>query len=142
MAEQIDGTLGDGGQRNAVGKGIQQVNVELHDLNAKDAEIVRIVTRLNIAMFGDNFRERGIVRQLDEMDAELKKLATRDEVKNLITQAVAPIERRVNNMEDIFGRLPKNDLNRNMLISISIGVVFIAIALVFIIVLISNGGVV
>lgn len=73
MADSIDGDFGAGVDRSAVGKGIQQVNLQLGDRS--NADIVDLLRRLQTAVYGDmEAGMAGLVRRLELIQEEVNKL--------------------------------------------------------------------
>lgn len=84
---QIAGEVGDSGENIAVGKGLQQVHIDLGNKSPDEiAAILRLVPRLNQVIFGDGYGP-SIVRDLEEikrnqaaLDAKMKALEANMEV--------------------------------------------------------------
>lgn len=121
------------------GKGIQQVSVDLHNLSDRDLnEIVRMVPRLNEAMFGDGFRWVGVVKKLDELSNELKQIPTKGEVEAMLQPLLHPLIRRVEQLEKRYAR-PDNQ-NRIMMVVVLSGFILITSMVGWIVWILANGG--
>lgn len=69
----VSGTLGEEVDRAVVGKGIQQINLQLGDKSA--AEVVDVLRRLQTAVYGDmEAGMAGLVRRLELIQEEVKQL--------------------------------------------------------------------
>lgn len=81
--DRIDGEIGEDGQNVAVGKGQQQVHIDLGNKStAEIAEILRLVPRLSSVIFGDGYNSsivddlRDVKRKIESLDARMKSLET------------------------------------------------------------------
>lgn len=87
MADSIGGEIGSDGENIAVGKGLQQVHIDLGNKStAGIAEIIQLVPHLNRVVFGDGYSP-SIVRDLEEikrnqaaLDSRMKTLETNMDV--------------------------------------------------------------
>lgn len=71
--DSVYGSMGADVDRSAVGKGIQQVNLQLGDRSA--AEVVDLLRRLQTAVYGDmEAGMAGLVRRLELIQEEVKEL--------------------------------------------------------------------
>ena len=75
MADTVSGDLGANVDRSAVGKGIQQINLQLGDKPI--GEVVDLLRRLQTAVYGDmEAGMAGLVRRLELIQEEVKELST------------------------------------------------------------------
>lgn len=87
MADSIGGEIGSDGENIAVGKGLQQVHIDLGNKSTTEiAEIFQLVPHLNRVVFGDGYSP-SIVRDLEEikrnqaaLDSRMKTLETNMDV--------------------------------------------------------------
>lgn len=70
--DYTSGTIGKEGDGNAVGKGIQQVRVDLGDRSQRD--VVDILDQLNKAVFGDGYNWEGVVRELRQIRRDMEQI--------------------------------------------------------------------
>lgn len=70
--DTISGSIGRDGGGNAVGKGIQQVRVDLGDHSQRD--VVDILDQLNKAVFGDGYNWEGVVRELRQIRRDMEQI--------------------------------------------------------------------
>lgn len=86
----VSGTLGDEVDRAVVGKGIQQINLQLGDKST--AEVVDVLRRLQTAVYGDmEAGMAGLVRRLELIQEEVKQLTA--QMKSLQGKVVILEER-------------------------------------------------
>ena len=88
------GTIGEEGEGNAAGKGIQQVSVNLDDRSP--AEAAQILRDLNRAVFGDGLGWDGVVQQLRQIRRDVEVLA-RD--VTALTNEVATLKNELVNLK-------------------------------------------
>ena len=78
--DSVHGTMGADVDRSAVGKGIQQVNLQLGDRSTTD--LLDLLRRLQTAVYGDmEAGMAGLVRRLELIQQEVKELTA--QVKTL-----------------------------------------------------------
>ncbi len=70
--DTISGSIGRDGGGNAVGKGIQQVRVDLGDRSQRD--VVDILDQLNKAVFGDGYNWEGVVHELRQIRRDMEQI--------------------------------------------------------------------
>jgi hypothetical protein len=131
----ISGDLGAGGRGNAVGKGNQQVSIDLRNVGERDiADIVRMVPRLNEVLFGDGYKWAGIVRKLEDLSEKVERLATREEV-NAMAKALSD---RIAPLEDARRRKPIA-YDQSVLIGLMVAVLLMALAIAYGAYVLGNG---
>ena len=81
--DYTSGEVGEDGQNVAVGKGQQQVHIDLGDRsNADIAAIINLVPRLDRVIFGDGYNSsivddlREVKRKMESLDSRMKLLET------------------------------------------------------------------
>jgi SMC interacting uncharacterized protein involved in chromosome segregation len=81
--DYVGGEVGSDGENIAVGKGQQQVHIDLGNKSTVEiAEIIRLVPRLSSVIFGDGYGSsivedlRHVKRKMEELDSRMKSLET------------------------------------------------------------------
>lgn len=128
MGDSVSGGIGEHGDGNAAGKGIQQLSVNLGDRSPQEtAEILR---ELNRAVFGDGYRWDGIVRELRKLEERIAALTTKI---NTVEQKLVTLESRIS-------RIPNADINQKYLRAILVLLVIISLIIAWAVIEYANGG--
>lgn len=85
--DTVHGGIGEDGRGNAVGKGIQQVRVDLGNRTPEEvSQILRDLPKINEVIFGDGLRWNGIVRELQRLEEHIRALTIKvDNMENKLS---------------------------------------------------------
>lgn len=120
--DYIAGELGPDGESNIVGKGVQQVSVNLGDRSP--AEAAEILRQLNRAVFGDGLGWDGVVQQLRQIRRDVEILAR--DVATLTTE-VATLKQELVNLKQQMSDRTETSRQMQLLLAVVAGGVAILV---------------